>query len=151
MIEAVPQSTFSNRYNLVQPHGTVAELQVSGWKEKSEFATVEGQFRLYREGFLSGDFVLEWQGQILCRATKPSAFRAWFEVQIGGRAFTVLREGFGSAFVVREGARDVGSVRRAGLFTRRARIDLPDYLPIPAQVFVFWLVLVIWARDSKSA
>jgi hypothetical protein len=151
VIEAVPQGWFSNSYRLQQPHGTVAELDVSNWREKAEFDVEGGHYRLYREGFASGAFVLERDGKTVARALKPSAFRARFQVEIGGRAFELRRGGWTSNFGVFDGERQVGSIRRAAMFTRRAIIDLPDAWPLAAQVFVFWLVLVIWIRDQAAS
>lgn len=150
MIEAVPGGWLSNSFRLQQAHGTVAEIDVSGWREKAEFAIQGGSFRLYREGFASGAFVLEGQGQVLGRAWKPSAFRARFELEFAGHTFTMRRTGMGGGFGVFERERQVGSVRRAGFFTRRVLIDLPDDWPPAAQVFAFWLALVIWKREESS-
>jgi hypothetical protein len=151
VIEAVPKGWFSNSFRLQQPHGTVAELDVSQWREKAEFDVQGGHYRLYREGLASGAFVLESQGKVLARAFKPSAFRARFELEVGGRAFTLRRTRMRSGFGLFQGERQVGSVQRAGMFTRRALIDIPDDWPPAAQVFVFWLVLVMWIRDQAAS
>lgn len=151
MIEAVPRGWFSNSFRLQQPHGTVAEIDVSNWREKAEFDVQGGHYRLYREGFASGAFVLERDGQVVARALKPSAFRSRFEVQLGGRTLDLRRAAWSSNFGLFDGERQVGSIRRAGILTRRALIDLPDDWPLAAQVFVFWLVLVIWIRDQAAS
>ncbi|MBW3571579.1 MAG: hypothetical protein KY467_10775 [Gemmatimonadetes bacterium] len=150
MIEAVPTGLFSNGFRLQQPHGTVAELHVSGWREKAEFAMHGGRYRLYRQGFASGAFVLEGNGRILARAVKPSAFRARFHVEVGGRTFELRRTAWSGNFGLFDGGTQVGTIRRAGMFTRRAIIDLPGDWPLAAQVFVFWLALVIWNRDQSA-
>jgi hypothetical protein len=126
-------------------------LNLSGWSEKAEFEIKGGRYRLYREGFASGAFVLEENETVLARASKPSAFRARFELQFGRRAFTIRREGIGGGFQVFEGNRQVGSIHRAGMLTRRTIIDLPADWPPAAQVFAFWLVLVIWNREQSGA
>jgi hypothetical protein len=152
VIEAVPKRWFSNDYRLLQPHGPVAELDVSGWKEAAEFDVAGGRYRLYRERMASGAFVLEGSGGIVARAVKPSALKARFEIQIGGRLFALRRpRWWRSDFALFEGQTQVGSVRRAGAFTRRTIIDLPHDLPLAAQVFVFWLALVIWTREAAAA
>ena len=151
MIVAVPKGWFSSDYRLQQPHGTVTEIDVSGWREKAEFEVHGGQYRLSREGLASGAFVLESDGKMLARAVKPSAFRARFQVQFGGRTFELRRGGWSSNFGLFDGATQVGSIRRAGMFTRRAIIELPHDWPLAAQVFVFWLALVIWNRDQAAA
>lgn len=152
MIEAVPRRWFSNDFLLQQAHGTVADLDVSNWREKGEFDVAGGHYRLYREGTASGAFVLEGSGGIVARAVKPSAFQARFELQVGHRSFTLRRlRWWRSDFVLFEGETQVGSVRRAGAFTRRTLVELPGDLPLAAQVFVFWLALVIWTREQAAA
>lgn len=151
MIEAVPKSWFSGDYRLRQPHGTVAELDVSAWREKAEFDIQGGHYQLYREGHPSRAFVLMRGSQLLARALKPSAFRSRFEVQVGGRTLELRPQGWRSDFILYDGAVPVGSVRRAGAFSRRVIIDLPDDWPLAAQVFVFWLALLIWNRQQAAA
>ncbi|HEV3050828.1 MAG TPA: hypothetical protein VGX50_10985 [Longimicrobium sp.] len=152
MIVAVPRKWFSGDYLLQQAHGTVADLDVSAWREQGEFDVAGGRYRVYREGMASGAFVLEKSGQTLARAVKPSAFKARFEIQAGGRAFTMHRpRWWRSDFALLEGQTQVGSVRRARAFTRRTIVDLPHDLPLAAQVFVFWLALIIWNREQSAA
>ena len=151
MIEAVPTRWFSGDYRLQQPHGTVAELNVSAWREKAEFQIQGGRYRLDREGRPSRAFVLMRGGELLARAIKPSAFRSRFEVQFAGHAFELRPQGWRSDFVLYDGTVQVGSVRRAGAFTRRAIIDLPEVWPLAAQVFVFWLALLIWNRQQAAS
>lgn len=151
MITAVPKGVFSSGYSLDQPHGRVGELEVSGWREKAELATTEGRFRLYRERTFSGAFVMEREGQVVARAVKPSALRAEFRLAIGGREFTLRRRGLFGPFTLAEGDVAVGTVRRAGVFTRRTYIDLPDDWSTAVRAYVFWLVLVIWTREAASA
>jgi hypothetical protein len=44
----------------------------------------------------------------------------------------------------------IGSVEWFGLLSRRAAIDLPEVIPLPAQVFLFWLAAVD-RRQSKGS
>jgi hypothetical protein len=152
VIVAVPKRWFSNDYRLQQAHGTVADLDVSGWKEAAEFDVAGGRYRLYRQRMASGAFVMDQGGNVVARAVKPSALQARFELQVGRRSFTLRRpRWWRSDFALLEGETQVGRVRRAGAFTRRTLVELPDDLPLAAQVFVFWLALVIWTREAAAA
>ena len=127
-------------------------LRVPGWSADAECLTADGEFRLYRAETRSGDFVLERDGEIVARAVKPVMFWPRFDVQIGSRTFMLGRGWRRGTFTLYEDGRRLGSVRR-GVFTRRVYIDLPQGLPLPAQVFVFWLVLVsdAWVTsDSRQ-
>ena len=45
----------------------------------------------------------------------------------------------------------VGTIRRETWTSRKARVELPDELPLPVRVFVLWLVLLMWKRESDAA
>jgi hypothetical protein len=44
----------------------------------------------------------------------------------------------------------LGLIEPQGLLTRKAAISLPDTIPLPIQIFVIWLVLVSWKRESDA-
>lgn len=114
---------------------------------------IEGEtFRLYREGMMSGAFLLEWHGKTLARAIKPSVFSDRFELEVGRRSFTLRRESMWSRrFGLFEGEQQVGRVAPAGMFTRRTFVELPADWPSSVQTFVFWLALLMWNRESSGS
>lgn len=152
MIEAVPRGIFSSGFQLQQDGRLVADLDVSSWREKAD-AQIDGEtFRLYREGMMSGVFVLEWNGKTLARATKPSVFSDRFELEVGNRSFTLRKESMWSRrFGLFEGEQQVGRVAPAGMFTRRTLVELPADWPASVQTFVFWLALLIWNRNQSGS
>jgi hypothetical protein len=100
---------------------------------------------------MSGAFLLESRGRQIARAIKPSAFRAQFDLELDGRRYSLQRAMLlGRTFTVLRDGVEVGSVRPASVFSRRALIDLPSDWSLPAKVFVLWLALVIWNRDRNS-
>lgn len=152
MFEAKPVGVFSRAYELEAQEHLAASLKLAWLKEAGEIL-VDGQsFKLYREGWMSGAFVLEKDGQEMLRAVKLSAFRSQFDLEIDSRFYSLKRASFfgGTFSVVHQGA-VVGTIRRAGLFTQRALIDLPSDWPIPIQAFVFWLVVLLWNRQASAA
>ena len=152
MLEAAPRHFFSNDFVVSSSDRAFTTLDVSAWRERAEFELDGASHRLYREGFMSGAFVLDRAGTIIARATKPSVFRARFELEINGREFTLQKTSvFSRRFGIFSGDRQVGEVRPAGMFTRRAVLELPPDWSPAAQLFVFWLALVIWNRDKRAA
>lgn len=152
MLEARPIGIFSRDFDIEVEGQKIAMLDVSCWREAGEIS-LEGQpYRLYREGVMSGAFILKnQQEESVARAIKPSAFRSQFDLEFGDRRYSLKRaSGFGRGFSVFQDGIIVGSIRPAGLFTRRTMIDLPADWSTPIQVFVFWLVLVIWNRDDAG-
>ncbi len=151
MIEAVPTGFWRNDFMLHSSDGSLVELDVSSWREKAEFDLQGARYRLYREGIL-GDFVLERDGTVIARATKTSAFRAKFELDVNGHALTLKklspwRRGFG----VYDGEVTVGSIAPVKWYSKRSEIDLPDEWNLALQLFLFWLVLLMWNREEAAA
>ena len=152
MLEADPKHFFSNDFVVRSSDRTITSLDVSMWRERAEFELDGVSHRLYREGFMSGAFVLERAGFVIARAMKPSAFSSRFEVDIGGRPFTLRKLSvFARRFGVFSGEQQVGVIRPVGAFTRRTAVELPSDWPAAVQLFIFWLSLVIWNRDAKSS
>lgn len=155
MLEARPISIFSLDFSIEAEGRQIALLDVAFWREAGE-VSIEGQpYRLYREGLMSGAFVLESAGKTIIRAIKPSALWSQFELELNGHRYSLKRDSiFGKSFSVLQGGVDgvvVGSVRRAAMFSRRSVINLPPDWPVPIQIFVFWLVLIIWKRKHKHS
>ena len=146
-----PKSWSSWDFTVEDADGTLANIDVSWWREKAA-VTIEGQpYRVYREGAMSGDFVLESGGDIIARATKPSAFRRAFELRHDGRTYTLRARGaFRRAFVLEHGSREVGSLVPTSWFGREASVTLPDSLSLPVKIFAIWLAILIWKRDSDG-
>jgi hypothetical protein len=152
MLEARPRNLFSRDFFIEANGREVSKLEVPLWREAGAF-TIEGQpYRIYREGWMSGAFLLESGGRQIGRAIKPSAFRSQFDLELDGSRYSLQRTAlFGRTFTILRGGAEVGSIRPVSVFSRRALIDLPSDWPLSVKVFVFWLVLVIWNRDRSAA
>lgn len=150
-LEVEPTHWYSQDFTVEQQSRRVAEVDVSCWCEKGE-VTIEGvRYRVYREGWLSGSFVLERDGSVLARAEKPSAFFRKYLIRFGDRSYALEpRSAFRRAFVLRDGSRQIGSIEPTSAFTRGAVADLPDTWPLPLRAFVIWLTMIQWRRDRSS-
>jgi hypothetical protein len=152
MLMAVPARWFSWDFAVLEGSQVIAAIDVSWWREEGELAVQGRTFRVYREGLMRGAFVLESAGSVLARAEKPSAFRRAFVVEHGGRRYTfAARSPFQRAFELRDGSGAVGAIAPLGIFTRRARVDLPEDLPLAVRVFIVWLAVILWRRDANAA
>lgn len=152
MIEAIPTDLLSTNFRIEQQDRLVGEIDTSIWRDKAALELEEGSYQLYREGFVSGDFVLERDGKVIARASKPSVFENRFEVDIPGhhlvmRKLAILRREFG----LFEGDKQIGKIYPLGIFTRHSRVDLPADWPLSSRVFVFWLAFVVWKRQNAAA
>jgi hypothetical protein len=146
-----PTRWYSCDYRVTNGDRTLASLNLSSWRERAEIRIGDLTHRVFRERAMSGDFVLEVGGQILARATKPSAFRDTMIIHSGGREYTLRKPSvWRRVFVLMDGDRQIGSIAPDSAWTRRATADLPADWPMPINAFVIWLVIILWKRDSNS-
>jgi len=146
-----PLHWYSWDFDVLDGTRHLAQVDVSSWREKG-VVTIDGvEHRVYREGVLSGDFILERHNTVLARATKPSAFQKTMIVTYKEREY-VLRKpsAWRRAFVVVEGDRQVGSLSPHSAWTRKATVDLPAEWPLAVRTFVIWLAIILWKRDADA-
>jgi hypothetical protein len=152
MLKAIPKRWFSWDFTVTEGSQPIADIDVSCWTEKG-LLTIEGTtYKVYQEGLLSGAFILESAGLVLARAKKPSAFRPSFIIEHVGKQYTLRAKSvFRREYLLLDGPREIGSLSPEGFFTRRVRVDLPEYLPLPVRIFIIWLTVILWKRESDSA
>ncbi len=151
MLKAIPKRWFSWDFTIIEGSQQVADIDVSWWRERG-LLTVHGiDYMVYREG-LMGAFILELDGTVLARTEKPSAFHRTFLIEHENKQYTLrAMSAFRRAFLLLDGSRKIGSISTRGFFTRRATVESPEELPLPAKVFIIWLAVILWKRDSDFA
>jgi hypothetical protein len=151
ILRAIPKSWFSWDFRIMDGTRQVAEMDLSWWREQG-LLTVEGvPYKVYREKLMSGAFVLEKAGSMLVRAEKPDTFWRRFLIDYEGRQFTLqAKSAFGREFTLSTDRSEIGRIAPEGIFTRRAEASLPQELPLPVRVFILWLVIILWKRQSDS-
>ncbi len=147
----IPKSWFSWNFRIMAGDRRVAEIETSLMSEKGRLSVEGMSYQAYREGMLHGAFVLDASGTVLARAEKPSALFRSFVLEHGGKSYTLAaRKALKREFVLNDGESEIGTMAPAGAFTRRAVAELPEELPLPVQVFIVWLVLLMWRRESDD-
>ena len=150
MMTIDPLRWYNWDFTVTKDERTLARLDLSTWRERGAITIRDVEHRVYRES-LNGDFVIERAGQVLARATKPSAFRSAFTVTYNGQAYTLhRRSAWRRAFVLLDGDREIGSMSPDGPWMRVSTADLPRDWPMPIKAFVIWLVIVLWKREAQS-
>jgi hypothetical protein len=148
----VPKHWYSWDFNVTSGDRTLAVLDVSAWCERAEIVIGDVTHRVFREGVMSGDFVMARGDRELARAAKPSVFRNTFIVRYDGTDYTLRKaSAWRRAFVLLEGERQIGSIAPESLWTRRAAADLPADWPMPIRSFVIWLAVVLWKREAAAS
>jgi hypothetical protein len=99
-------------------------MDLSGWRETGTL-TIDGvEHHVYREGRMSGDFVLERDGTVIVRAVKPSTFSSTLTVRYEGREYTLRKKSaWRRKFVVLAPLGEAGSAARTRSRIARACRD----------------------------
>jgi hypothetical protein len=142
---------YSWDFTVMEGERQIASIAVSGWREKGVL-TIEGvEYRVNREGVMSGDFLLERDGVVLARAIKPGTFKDALEVRHDGRTFELARESvWRRKYVVRSGGAEIGSLAPTSAWGRDAVATLPDSWPLPLKAFAIWLAVLLWKRGAEG-
>lgn len=128
----------------------LGEVRLSSWRERGAVCAGGVEHGVSRESLL-GAFVLEKEGLPLARAVKPSALFRSFEIEYEGRSFALKAwSAMRRAMVLWEGGIAIGSIAPEGVLTRRARIELPEELPLALKLFLVWLTMLMWKRESGA-
>jgi hypothetical protein len=152
MLRASPVGWFSWNFILTEAGERLAEINLAWLREAGQLSVGEESYRVYREGIMSGAFVLEKDGERLARAEKPSAVYRSFNVYFGDKVYVLEAESaFRRKFVLNCGGEPVGSIYPEGALTRKCVVDLPESIPLAVRTFIVWLVIILWKRESDSA
>jgi hypothetical protein len=145
----VPRRWYSWDFTLTSGDRTLAQFDLSSWREKGVVTIGGEEHRVYREGTVSGDFVIERGGQVLARAAKPSAFRSTIVITHAGGQYTLRKQSvWKRAFVLFEGDTSIGSLSPSSWLTRGATVNLPADWPLAVKTFVVWLAIILWKREA---
>jgi hypothetical protein len=151
-LRVIPRSLFSWSFSLREGDVEVADLAMALMRERGKLVLTNGsEYNLYRQGWLSGPFLLEGDGAIIAQAEKPNPFTRRFEATIGRRRLCLAAQSpLTRAFGVYDDDIPIGGVWPDHCFTRRTTIDLPDDMPLPVKSFLFWLAVLMWRRAAHN-
>ena len=151
MLQLVPESWLTWNFGVLENDHQVAQIKTSTLQESGAFSIDGASYRAYREGMCSGEFLLEQNSHTIARAQKPSAFLNSFNIEYSDRSYTLKKESLlGRSFVLLQGDLEVGSIHRKSILNRKAAVSLPETMPMPVQVFVMWLAILLWRREANA-
>lgn len=148
MFELTPKGLFSQSFEVADPSGPLVDIQQDWWRERATLVVQGVSYSVYRESFV-GPFVLEYNGQILAYAHK--AISRVFTIDYAETSFTLKGRPLQRAFDLLVGEQAIGSLEPGGIFSRKMIVNLSPDLPLFVQVFMAWLVLIIWRRASNAS
>ncbi len=150
-IRARPKHWFSWGFDLDLDGTAWVTFDMDWLREGGRFTWASTEYRLSREGVWSGDFLLVAGERVLAHATKENPFVRRFAIDIDGRELVLQAAGwFTPRFELIERDTVVGRVVRDHFFTRACTVEFPQDLSVPVQVFLFWLVALMWRRAANA-
>ncbi|MEZ4699326.1 MAG: hypothetical protein R2834_03265 [Rhodothermales bacterium] len=151
-LHAEPKRLMSSDFVITRDGEEIALLDLKSMSEAGTLHIGDEEYRLGREGMMSGAFFLARGEQVVVKAEKPSAFRSEFVIHIGPTPITLRKVSMlGSGYELLHGEAVIGHIDKDGLLTRKATLSLPADWPLPLQLFVYWLVQLMWNRDASAA
>jgi hypothetical protein len=152
MLTAVPKSWFSWDFDIQdESRQSIAEVRLSNWLERGAISVPGMDCKVSRQSVL-GAFVLEQEGSILARAEKPNPFLREFIIEHDAKTYTLKAwSAFRRAMVLYKDGIVVGKLVPESFLTRSIRVELPEDMPLVLGLFVIWLTLVLWQRDSGAS
>jgi hypothetical protein len=152
MLTANPRSWFSWDFTLAKNGESLADIDLSSWREKGALTIANSSYRVYREGLCSGAFVLESNGAVVARAHKPSAWTRRMVLEFGGTLLELKpQSAFTRGFQLLNGDKIIGSLSPSSFLNRKINVELPEDLPLQIRAFVVWLTVLLWKRDASAA
>jgi hypothetical protein len=152
MLTIIPKGWFSWDFNILDGDKKLALIDLA-WTREAGVLLLDGQsYKVHREHWFGGAFMLEQDGQVLARAIKPSAWKRALQIEHGEHRYILKPvSSFGRSFELVDGERVIGSIRPQHAFTRKANIDFPESIPLPVRTFMVWLTIILWKRESDAA
>lgn len=150
-IDANPKSILSWGYDLSMGNASLVSMDVSWAWGRGSFEWEGVRYDLYRETPCIGDFVISDGKGVIVRAVKENPLVRAFTVRFGDREFRLAAaHPLTRRFVLEEQGNAIGEISPY-ILSRKGWAELPDDLPIPVCVFLFWLVVLIWRRQASAA
>lgn len=153
MLKAVPHAFFSWDFTILKNDVPIAEIDTAWFMERAEI-DVEGQrYAIRRESWGCGRFFMETPaGDVIASVEKPSWLFRRYVVDFDGRRYELKALApIARSFGLFDQERRIGTIRPDAILIRRTTLDLPRTMPVAVQVFLFWLVLILWRRAARSS
>lgn len=151
MLSLEPKNWFSWDFRVLDGDEELALIDYRWFRERASFSIGGRDFDVRRTSVVHGTFVLEHSGVVLAEASKPSTFRRTFEITAGEQQYRLVASTvFGRAFDLWHAGAAIGRISPKSPWGRAATADLPAALPREMQVFVIFLVLVLWKRAASA-
>ena len=152
MLKTIPRHWFTWNCEVFDNDNNIGSISFAAWGEAGELETQGSLCKVYRKSPLSGNFILEENGNCIAWAQKPNPMSRLFQVDFAGIQYELKAESpFFRSFILQSQRTTIGSISPEHAFTKRAIIDLPTNIPLTVRLFMVWLVLLLWRRQQRQS
>jgi hypothetical protein len=150
MMYAIPKSIFSWGFEVFDDDRLLAIIDTS-WLVEGGSLDYDGiTYQQQKDGFLSGGFKLLEDGAVIATAQKAPMMR-YFDIDYANQHYILKAASiFTRKFIIQQNENTIGQICPKHGFTRKCTIDMPPEIPVPVQLFKFWLVALMWRRRSRN-
>lgn len=154
MLFASPRGFFASSFELRDLDRSVGLIELLLAKTYSRITLGTQVFRATFEGVLEKEYtLLTLSGDVEASATAP-LLGGRFELRHEGKSYTLKADGGirNVTFILTDSAgKHLGSLRSEGFFRVKFIADFPDTIPLAAQAFWMWIVIMAVKRASTVA
>ena len=152
MLTLRPKAWYSWDFRILKEGREIALLDQHWMRERASFTLDGSKYQIRRTSFLRSTFDFTKDGQVIATASKPKRLRRELEVRAGHERWTLRAvSAFRREFELVRGGLRIGGVEPESAFRRAGTADFPDLIPLPLQIFLACLVLLLWKREADAA
>ena len=150
-ITCLPQKICSWNYLITVSNSDVtASVEFDFMSERGNIILEADSYKI-EHAWLSGEWSLELAGEIIAVAIKPNLFTRLFQIDYDSQKLVLKAQSpFARSFAIEQNDTSIGTIEPIHLLTRRATVNCSANVPIPIQIFLFWLTVLMWRRDKSS-
>jgi hypothetical protein len=140
MLHAVPHCAFPPTYDVLLDLEKVGQVEWGYILESGEIRIGESTCQVRLCSARDGSYSFVCDGRILAIAKQRSSFVRECDVDADGHLLQLRGVSFwNSEIAVFENGQQIGRIAPDKILSHRVIIDLPDEIPLPLQLLVFWL------------
>lgn len=151
MLSCVPQSFLNWNFEITGSRADPSFITMDFLSEQGTITHVGATYRIQKQGWLSGTWLLISGAEALVTAVKPSAWLRAFEITTReGSLLLKAQSPLTRCYDIFSEGRNIGTIFPAHPFTRRSTIECDTAVPELTQLFCFWLVALTWRRSRQN-
>lgn len=152
MILAKMEGWFSKSFSLYRDDEFLAKISLSSLKESASFVYQNREIEISKASTFKSDYFLKLNGATLAKAQKKSVWSYDTLITVSDQEFLLTRKKWycRDTSIIYSG-REIGTITPTSIWSRNAKLDVPQSIPIEIQIFALVITYFYWQRDNAAA